>query len=284
MNGRSSAPDWKITSWASCSACQWAAMCATPTTPTRTRIPPTIYCCYSRRRGAIMSWACRAPMTSCSITNPPAITTLQACGHCSVCGRRRSLPHGWRFAGSSGTADSPPPTVRANDCSHVLLPPWRDEPMNNPPLVPSDPIAAIEALKQRTPSRVLAGRAGTAYRTATQLTLRRVHAFARDAVSAELDFVPDLGQLLIDDYRLFITKTQAAAKDEHLRRPDLGRRFSPESREQVIECCPPARDLQIVTGDGLSARADAPQEPPCLPRAPPGATERGWRLGRPFAR
>ena len=42
--------------------------------------------------------------------------------------------------------------------------------------------ALIDTLRERTPARVLVGRAGGAYRTGTQLSLREDHAAARDAV------------------------------------------------------------------------------------------------------
>ena len=45
----------------------------------------------------------------------------------------------------------------------------------------------LRKIRARTPARILAGRAGAAYRTSTQLELREAHAAARDAVRAELD-------------------------------------------------------------------------------------------------
>ena len=45
----------------------------------------------------------------------------------------------------------------------------------------------LRKIRERTPARILAGRAGAAYRTSTQLELREAHAAARDAVRAELD-------------------------------------------------------------------------------------------------
>ena len=41
----------------------------------------------------------------------------------------------------------------------------------------------------RTPARVLAGRAGSGYRTVTALRLREDHAVARDAVHAEVNLL-----------------------------------------------------------------------------------------------
>ena len=50
---------WKITSWASCSACRWAATSATPTTPTPTRTrPTTCWCCWPRPVNYVMGVPC----------------------------------------------------------------------------------------------------------------------------------------------------------------------------------------------------------------------------------
>ncbi|HSQ54698.1 MAG TPA: ethanolamine ammonia-lyase light chain EutC, partial [Gemmata sp.] len=72
--------------------------------------------------------------------------------------------------------------------------------MTDRELSPRDPIEAALAL---TPARVLAGRAGTAYRTATWLKLREDHAAARDAVHAEVNLLRDFGRERIDRLQLF---------------------------------------------------------------------------------
>ena len=43
-------------------------------------------------------------------------------------------------------------------------------------------MTAIEVIRARTPARLLVGRVGPAYRTATQLELRRDHAFADEMI------------------------------------------------------------------------------------------------------
>lgn len=143
-----------------------------------------------------------------------------------------------------------------------------------------DPIPSasseLEAIRARTSARILVGRAGPAYRTATQLELRRDHAAAVDAVHAEL------GPELIDSLSLFPTQSRASSKAEYLLRPDLGRKLSEESRARIREQCPLGRDFQIVIGDGLSAAAVAAQVPQLLPLLMHGAQERGWSVGRPF--
>jgi ethanolamine ammonia-lyase small subunit len=140
----------------------------------------------------------------------------------------------------------------------------------------------VQLALDRTPARVLAGRAGPAYRTATWLKLREDHAAARDAVQAEVDLLTAFGQERIASFGLFAAQSCATLKAEYLRRPDLGRRLSDESRELVRARCPVGRDFQVVIGDGLSATAVAAQAPALLDRLFAGAAERGWSFGRPF--
>src|SRR5689334_10221517 len=111
------------------------------------------------------------------------------------------------------------------------------------PLVPADPAALLAAARARTPARVLVGRAGPAYRTATQLELRGDHAAARDAVWAEVDLGRDLHGL-----GLFEVSTRAATKQEYLLRPDLGRRLDEAGRALLGERCPRGAGLQVLVG------------------------------------
>lgn len=155
----------------------------------------------------------------------------------------------------------------------------KDE-MNEPP-VPrySELLAAVRA---RTPARILVGRAGPSYRTATQLELRSDHAAARDAVHAEIDIERDLGSDLVQRFRLFEVRTRAVSKQVYLVRPDLGRRLDDAAREWIRKECPAGCVLQAVIGDGLSAAAVAAQVPALLPLLDGEARRRGWSFGRPF--
>jgi ethanolamine ammonia-lyase small subunit len=137
----------------------------------------------------------------------------------------------------------------------------------------------MKALRARTPARVLVGRAGPAYRTATQLELRQDHAAALDAVHAELELPPEF----LDRWRMFEVATRARDKAEYLLRPDLGRRLSDPARVAIVRECPRAADLHIVVGDGLSATAVMVQVPVLLPLVVREAKGRGWTVGRPFA-
>jgi ethanolamine ammonia-lyase small subunit len=143
----------------------------------------------------------------------------------------------------------------------------------------------IEKIRARTPARVLAGRAGAAYRTATQLELRQAHAAARDAVRAEFDLHRDLGAEFVHQWKLFAVSTMASSRDEYLQRPDLGRRLALEedARSILTTRCPVDADLQIMIGDGLSVTAVSAQVPSLLPLIVEKARTIGWTLGQTFA-
>jgi len=143
-------------------------------------------------------------------------------------------------------------------------------------------LSVLAAIRARTPARILVGRAGPSYRTATQLELRRDHAAALDAVHAEVDMERDLGIDLVRRFQLFEVRTRAASKEEYLLRPDLGRRLDDAARELIQKDCPVGCVLQAVIGDGLSAAAVAAQAPGLLPRLDAEARRRGWSFGRPF--
>jgi ethanolamine ammonia-lyase small subunit len=154
----------------------------------------------------------------------------------------------------------------------------------NPPNLPEERSTKdlIEAVRARTPARILVGRAGPSYRTATQLELRQDHAAALDAVHAELDLERDFGREFVERWGLFEVCSRAGDKAEYLLRPDLGRRLSDAVRGEVARQCPAGADLQVAIGDGLSAAAVAAQVPRLLPVLEQEARRRGWCFGRPF--
>jgi ethanolamine ammonia-lyase small subunit len=135
-------------------------------------------------------------------------------------------------------------------------------------VVEADPWAK---LRQATRARIGLGRAGDAVPTRALLAFQLAHAQARDAVQAPLD-LDALEQSLAPRP---ILRLHSAAPDRttYLRRPDLGRRLDPESRERLYgspKTAPP--DLVFVVADGLSARAvmrhAAPVLSACLQRLP----------------
>jgi ethanolamine ammonia-lyase small subunit len=140
----------------------------------------------------------------------------------------------------------------------------------------------LEQVRQRTPARILVGREGGSYPTATLLELRSDHAAARDAVLVGLDLVGDLGAEFVERWGLFEVTTEARTRQEFLLRPDLGRSLGAAAQAEICRRCPRGVDLQVVVGDGLSAAAVAAQVPSLLPLLHGEAVARGWRWGQPF--
>jgi ethanolamine ammonia-lyase small subunit len=155
-------------------------------------------------------------------------------------------------------------------------------PSSTPAVVGTELSELLKAVRARTPARILVGRAGPTYRTATQLELRQDHAAALDAVHAELDLERDFGRELIARWGLFEVRSRARNKSEFLLRPDLGRRLDETARTQIVRACPAGVDLQVAIGDGLSAAAVAAQVPRLLPLLHHEAQQRGWSFGLPF--
>src|SRR5712671_617457 len=146
----------------------------------------------------------------------------------------------------------------------------------------SDLPDVLRKIRERTPARILVGRAGAAYRTSTQLDLREAHAAARDAVRAELDLQSALGAEFVKQWDLFEVCTEAGSKDEYLLLPDRGRRLSEISRQKVLNRCSRNNDIQFAIGDGLSVSAVSAQVPSLLPLLHEGARARGWSVGNTF--
>ena len=140
----------------------------------------------------------------------------------------------------------------------------------------------VQTILARTPARLLRGRVGTGYRTDTLIELRDAHAAARDAVRTEIDMRRDLGSTLVEELKLFEVCTQAKTKDDYLVRPDLGRHFSGEARQEILRRCPLQTALQLAIGDGLSVAAVREQVPKLMKLLWEGAKARGWSIGQPF--
>ncbi|MFO0876670.1 MAG: ethanolamine ammonia-lyase subunit EutC [Gemmataceae bacterium] len=147
---------------------------------------------------------------------------------------------------------------------------------HHPTRAGKEPIPGL-ALREKTPARILVGRAGGGYRTSTLLELRRDHAAARDAIWDEIDLERDLPGL-----GLFPVQTAARDKHEYLLRPDLGRVLNPAARHCIIERCPREAPIQLLVGDGLSAAAVRKQVPRLLPLLLDGLRKSGESVGMPF--
>lgn len=108
---------------------------------------------------------------------------------------------------------------------------------------------AFLALKAKTPARLGVGRAGTRYRTVTMLRFRADHALAQDSVFS------DVPESFWKKHSLPFVQTACKDKDEYLTRPDLGRRFLPQTHDTLKAVCGQGARLVLVIGDGLSSNA-----------------------------
>jgi len=99
-----------------------------------------------------------------------------------------------------------------------------------------------------TRARIGLGRAGDGLTTRDLLDFQLAHARARDAVHS----VPDFARLVAELGETVEVRSAAGDRAEYLRRPDLGRRLSLESRNALPSG---PWDLVIVVADGLSAIA-----------------------------
>lgn len=104
-------------------------------------------------------------------------------------------------------------------------------------------------LEKITPARIDIGRSSSRMTTKEQLRFRRDHAVAMDAVWSYVneEQVEALGFKPI--------QTLVSSKEEYIRRPDLGRRFSKETLADLDATCIHEPTVQIIAADGLSAPA-----------------------------
>ncbi len=110
---------------------------------------------------------------------------------------------------------------------------------------PEDP---WEKLRLATRARIGLGRAGDAMKITDVLDFQFAHAKARDAVHTRLD-VATLKAALPGAIHVH---SEVEGRDMYLRRPDLGRRLSPDCLAQL----PPGDyDAVFIVSDGLSAAA-----------------------------
>ncbi len=126
-------------------------------------------------------------------------------------------------------------------------------------------------LRHATRARIGLGRAGDAVPTHALLEFQLAHAQARDAVHAPLDL--DALEQALAPHPILRLHSAACDRTTYLRRPDLGRRLDPESRERLCGSTPGIPpDIVFVVADGLSARAVMRHAPAvlsaCLQRLP----------------
>ncbi|HBH1338089.1 TPA: ethanolamine ammonia-lyase subunit EutC [Clostridioides difficile] len=123
---------------------------------------------------------------------------------------------------------------------------------------PKDAEAYLD-MKAKTPARLGIGRAGTRYKTETVLRFRADHAAAQDAVFSYVD------EEFIKENNMFAVETLCKDKDEYLTRPDLGRKFSPETINNIKSKFDTNQKVLILVGDGLSSAAIEANLKDCVP-------------------
>jgi ethanolamine ammonia-lyase small subunit len=128
------------------------------------------------------------------------------------------------------------------------------------------------SLRELTDARIALGRAGHSLPTRELLAFQLAHAKARDAVHRRLD-VACLAPL-----QPLLLKSMASDRNTYLRRPDLGRRLSPESAALLDQQDRGQWDIALVIADGLSAAAVERHALPVLNHLLPHLA--GWRIGR----
>ena len=133
---------------------------------------------------------------------------------------------------------------------------------------------SFRRLKQKTPARLGAGRAGPRYKTLSMLRFRADHAAAQDAVFSQVP--EDFAQ----KHDLLPLQTCCQDKDMYLTRPDLGRRFDEENKSKLKAAIGIAPRVQIVIGDGLSSAAILANAMDCMAAIRDGLKLKGIELGK----
>ncbi len=129
------------------------------------------------------------------------------------------------------------------------------------PLVHNNP---WETLRLFTAARIALGRTGSSLPTDELLRFGLAHAQARDAVHQPFD--SDALETELHQMGLETLTVASAAPDRatYLRRPDLGRKLSEESRESLHSRAREASDIVLVVADGLSSKAVHRQAVPLI--------------------
>ena len=135
---------------------------------------------------------------------------------------------------------------------------------------------AINAMRKATTARVGIGRSGPRLNTKSLISLRADHAMAKDAVMKAAD------ENILKQMNLPVIQSQAREINEHLTRPDLGRKLPQESVDFIKQNCVMNPQVQIYVSDGLSNSAIDENIREILPVLMDGLKERGVSVGTPF--
>lgn len=140
---------------------------------------------------------------------------------------------------------------------------------------PND-IGALVRMKARTPARIGVGKAGARLKTSTLLSLRADHAAARDAVFTDVD------ENVLKEAGLKTFSTVVKDKNEFLTRPDLGKKFTDETLQQIVSESGSGADVLIYASDGLSSTAINANIQNILPVIEDGLKLKGYKVAKPF--
>lgn len=135
-----------------------------------------------------------------------------------------------------------------------------------------------QRLARLTPARIGLGRAGAGLPTREVLKFGLAHAQARDAVHTPMDAAEIAGAIEALGLLTVTVTSGAGDRATYLRRPDHGRRLSPESLAALSDAAAEPADLALVVADGLSARAVHEGAAAMLAAFKPHAERAGWRL------
>ncbi len=135
-----------------------------------------------------------------------------------------------------------------------------------------------QRLARLTPARIGLGRAGAGLPTRELLKFGLAHAQARDAVHTPMDAAAITAAIEALGLPTVTVTSGADDRATYLRRPDYGRRLSPESLKALSEAAAEPVDLALVVADGLSARAVHEGAAALLAAFQPHAERAGWRL------
>lgn len=133
-----------------------------------------------------------------------------------------------------------------------------------------------QRLKKTTNARICVGRAGERFKTETLLKFRADHAIAMDTVWSYVD------ENIVDRLGFYKIQTMVKDKEEYIRRPDLGRIFSPETMQAIKKDCIQQPDVQIIAADGLSAYAINANLEDIYSIMLDGFMEKGYSVGTPI--
>ena len=142
-------------------------------------------------------------------------------------------------------------------------------------MIARDPWAAFS---RHTPARIALGRTGASLPTDEVLRFALAHAQARDAVHTPFDADGVAVEVESLGFATLRVSSAAPARDIYLRRPDLGRRLSDESRARLEAVVGGPVDLALVVADGLSSAAIHAQTKPFLAAFKPFIAQQGWSL------